>query len=112
MSTAKPCTKCGSPDNYNFALNNGLCDPCIGKELDRLKAELAALQEATRWIPVKERLPEDLSDVFVYVKKGWVDIAYYRPNEGKLHKFFGNKGQYSICAISHWRPATPPEEKT
>lgn len=31
------CTKCGNTDNYNFALNIGLCDICIGEELDEVE---------------------------------------------------------------------------
>ena len=34
---ASKCTKCGNTDNYNFALNIGLCDICIGEELGRIK---------------------------------------------------------------------------
>ena len=34
---ASKCTKCGNTDNYNFALNIGLCDICIGEELERIK---------------------------------------------------------------------------
>jgi hypothetical protein len=30
------CSKCGSKDNYNFALNIGLCNICISKELERI----------------------------------------------------------------------------
>ncbi len=36
------CTKCKSTDNYNFVINNGLCDPCIAERLDELQAELAS----------------------------------------------------------------------
>ncbi len=35
------CTECGSKDNYNFALNIGLCDVCIGEKLEQLQTELA-----------------------------------------------------------------------
>lgn len=31
------CKKCRGKDNYNFVLNIGLCDPCIGTELERLQ---------------------------------------------------------------------------
>lgn len=34
---ASKCTKCGNTDNYNFALNIGLCDICIGEELEKIK---------------------------------------------------------------------------
>ncbi len=45
------CTECGSEDDYNFSLNIGLCNACIGKKIERL-------EEENRWIPVGERLPE------------------------------------------------------
>ena len=34
------CTNCKSKDNYNFVINNGLCDTCIAGRLDELEAEL------------------------------------------------------------------------
>jgi len=39
---ANNCKKCGSENNYNFELNIGLCNPCIGKELERLENGLTA----------------------------------------------------------------------
>ena len=41
---ASKCTKCGNTENYNFTLNIGMCDICIGKELERaeeLEQEIA-----------------------------------------------------------------------
>ncbi len=34
MKDKGTCERCGSKENYNFALNIGLCNPCIGKELE------------------------------------------------------------------------------
>lgn len=34
---ASKCKKCGTTENYNFELNIGLCNPCIAKELERIK---------------------------------------------------------------------------
>ncbi len=31
------CDKCKSKENYNFVINNGLCDPCIEARLDELE---------------------------------------------------------------------------
>lgn len=42
---ASKCTKCGDTDNYNFALNIGLCNMCIGEKLEELEAENKELQE-------------------------------------------------------------------
>lgn len=36
---ANGCKQCGSKDNYNFALNIGLCNRCIGENLEQLQAE-------------------------------------------------------------------------
>ena len=29
------CTKCNSKDNYNFAIDNGLCNSCIAEKLEQ-----------------------------------------------------------------------------
>ena len=34
------CKKCGNKDNYNFAINNGLCNSCIEAELEQLQAKI------------------------------------------------------------------------
>ena len=34
------CEKCGNTSNYNFAINNGLCDSCIAGRIGELEAEL------------------------------------------------------------------------
>lgn len=44
---ARTCTECGNEDKYNFALNIGLCDSCIGEKLeqvDELKTQLEELK--------------------------------------------------------------------
>ncbi len=38
MAKSRKCTNCGNED-VNFAINIGLCDPCIGEKLERLEAE-------------------------------------------------------------------------
>ena len=42
---ASKCKKCGNKDNYNFALNIGLCNSCIASEYDQLQAENADLKK-------------------------------------------------------------------
>lgn len=37
---ASKCTKCGNEDNYNFVLNIGLCNPCIGERIEELEKAL------------------------------------------------------------------------
>ncbi len=41
----RKCKKCGSEENYNFAINNGLCDSCIGEEFEQLQTERDRLRE-------------------------------------------------------------------
>jgi hypothetical protein len=35
-------------------------------------------EQQNKWVSVKERLPEDMSDVLVYKKYGEIRIGYYR----------------------------------
>lgn len=45
------CKKCGNKDNYNFALNIGLCDTCISSEIEAkdaiLNTILSKIKEGT-----------------------------------------------------------------
>ena len=41
---ASKCSKCGDTDNYNFALNIGLCNGCIGEKLERIEEALERIQ--------------------------------------------------------------------
>lgn len=41
---ASKCTKCGNTDNYNFALNIGLCDICIGEKLEQQSGRIKELE--------------------------------------------------------------------
>ena len=34
------CKECGGTKNYNFVINNGLCDICISEKLENYEAEL------------------------------------------------------------------------
>lgn len=38
------CNKCGSTDNYNFVINNGMCNPCIEGLTESLQADLETLK--------------------------------------------------------------------
>ena len=71
-----------------------------------LRAELAELREANRWIPVEERLPE--AGVKAIATDGdHVDMALYDyNNEWDWWVPIGNADE----EITHWRPLpTPPE---
>ena len=41
---ASKCKICGDEKNYNFAINNGLCNSCIYEKLDRLEEALEELK--------------------------------------------------------------------
>jgi hypothetical protein len=76
-------------------------------EIERLRAELAALKEAQRWIPVSEGLPE----VGVHV-----EIVLGVPARNVSHGFYeGIDGWFDTWArghypVTHWRPLPQPPE--
>lgn len=102
------CDKCG----YKL-VNCGLkCEIDAIALIERLESERdAALAKVTKWISVKERLPEGFVSVQVYmtdagnfpsVREGYyVDVdRFYIP---ALHEFH---------PVSHWKPFDePPEEE-
>ena len=83
-----------------------------------LKAENARLREATRWIPVGERLPEigeenDSADVLIYELDGFIYSGYLheRPDDGDKCWVYDNSGSGVFDgAITHWCPLPQPPE--
>ncbi len=81
---ASKCKECGNEENYNFALNIGLCDSCIYEKVERaeqLQADLA-LEKAEHvctaisrdaHITENKRLKEML-DEFFKSKQYWIAI--------------------------------------
>lgn len=49
---ASKCTKCGNTDNYNFALNIGLCNPCISKRITELETERTRYRNCLEFLVV------------------------------------------------------------
>jgi len=49
------CKKCGNKDNYNFALNIGLCNSCIGNELDKIDRWRVLLARTENWFNTHNR---------------------------------------------------------
>ncbi len=63
---ASKCTKCGDTENYNFILNIGLCDPCIGERIEELEAieagQLDFAKEMSRIHKNKIKLIKELKE--------------------------------------------------
>lgn len=79
------------------------------KATAELRARVAELEAANRWIPVKERLPEEGQKTLVCLTAASllgavVDMRIY---SGPL-----NKWGYYFTDITHWRPLPEPPEET
>lgn len=73
---------------------------------EKLKAQLAELQQAQHWIAVTARLPEEEGAYLVWYMDGqWVDRAWYAPEEG-----WDAYGPDYDETVSHWMPLPPPPE--
>jgi len=74
-----------------------------------VEADLAALRESARWVPVGERLPDEGKDVLAFtldnnVKSLWFERQRFETDEGsRIHHDY----------VTHWRPMpAPPEQQT
>ena len=80
----------------------------LQQEIEKLRAQLP------RWIPVKERLPEDRSDVLVvaYWHERWgVYMGWCAPERAAWSVHIGI-GDRSDIAVTHWMPLPePPKEE-
>jgi len=109
------CKKCGNKNNYNFALNIGLCDLCIGAELERLQTEL----DKYRWIPVSERLPEVFEnirhpcskDVLLLTSNNGMHIGYYDKQKSWIIYGSREKPERYQALIACWKPIILPTEE-
>lgn len=76
----------------------------LSEEIKTLRARIAELEAAQRWIPVAEQIPEENEEGYLicnkdYVYKAWIEEGIFRDAEG-----------FSISA-THWRPLPePPKE--
>jgi hypothetical protein len=95
------------------------CDQKEGdKVIDQLRARVAELEAANRWIPVSERLPEAGQRVLM-----WIQPFAYVPGDEKLGAYMPMLNSqapwrdswvfnaYKADDITHWRPLPEPPTK-
>lgn len=87
-------------DNYNAEMN-----------LAHLTAELEAAQNAQRWVPVEERLPEDCTDILFWAN-GEVCLGIMR-YDGKFVDYGRREYPHEQRKVTHWMPLpeAPREEE-
>ena len=131
MSEMKPCPFCGGEADYTQILGNYgrvYCFTCDGGIRegrskdgvihnwnnrpieDELRARIAELEAAQRWIPVSERLPQIGVRVLFYnnfitnIHKGWFSGDEWTSDIGIFYN--GDK----LKRITHWMPLPEPPE--
>jgi hypothetical protein len=72
--------------------------------IERLRAEVAELKEAARWIPVEERLPKECEDVFVTNVFRNIRIGFYNGD-----RWIDNTSTRTP-EVTHWRPLPNPPD--
>lgn len=83
----------------------------LEKENDKLHEQIKKLEaqlEQHRWIPVTERLPENIADVFILTAEGSGGVGTYGEDE---NGYRWERLDYSInLNITHWKPIKYPKE--
>lgn len=74
-------------------------------DADDLRKEIKRLQDAERWIPVEERLPERYERALVHAERGGITVATYSKWGWTMPMYFDGE-------ITHWMPLPkgPKEE--
>ena len=83
------------------------CNARLVEQVEDLTAELVALRERTRWIPVSERLPDHKQSVLAVANRE-VTNTYYDVNFRKWSKskyYWFPEGE-----VTHWMPLPEPPE--
>lgn len=110
----QPCPFCGGTNICTEkGINLNYCDSCSAEANiehwnnrpieDALRARIAELEAAQRWIPVSERLPEVNEDVFTVVydtNDGSTSVSALK-HHGDGVWFIWDKGYY---VVTHWMP--------
>ena len=101
------CQSCGATGHvFWFILNNGnahriAIDNWNTRPIeDALNSRIAELEEAQRWIPVGERLPEEKQNVLALDRTG---TAYHWEYSRSLSNIF-------VSDYTHWMPLPQPPE--
>mgnify|MGYP001335451616 CR=1 FL=1 len=100
-------------DNCGKIVHDILCPTCADQlksshdedTITALRARVAELEAAQRWIPVTERLPEDTRDVLVWC--GITEKGCYSPSQ---HMWSVYDDGYSPIPVTHWMPLPQPPE--
>jgi hypothetical protein len=71
--------------------------------------EIARLREERRWVPVGERLPDDLRRVMVMAPGLYGAQVAWLLN-GKWHDGIGYPDDAIDCRVTHWMPLPPGPE--
>ena len=99
---------------YQAAVNSPEKQDSCEHILDMKKmVDVNSSNNSNGWISVKERLPEDISDVLILSKEKESCVGYYRSSDNDWN-------MYNPCCsfhmelhgVTHWMPLPkPPEEK-
>jgi hypothetical protein len=97
MSEPKP--------TYTIADCDGSIGDCPNRgEIERLRARIAELEAAARWIPVGERLPEMYQEVYTYCFGNTYNPYGCGSYSGKRLEYYqAQDGEY-FWSFTHWRP--------
>jgi len=102
--TPTVCPHCES--GKMFDIGDSIADHILN-----LESTVDRLQQASRWIPVSERLPEVNTRVSLFDKKTGFSV-YGSMQEWRDDRYLWKTdvGEYHFGSITHWQPLpTPPE---
>ena len=118
------CKRCGANECRIHGFCSVECEHYFDyeEEITDLNARIAELEEAQRWIPVSERLPDtkivyDKFDVIVEfediengVMTRCVELMSYDYRNKSWNDDCWEFGFYPVAGVTHWRERpTPPE---